>query len=319
MASPRYKVDGTDWQKLLIGLGIALGGAAIAWVATELIPFLKDKGEATDNALLLTLAAFLSFAVNFVRKWYKDNVGTLPNGAGLVAFALLLALPATAMAEPIIVVTSTGRHYLLTEGPAGALQVTEVKQVVSTSPNDNPNPPFPPPGPVEGFAVEVRNEISKTGDPETAMMMSAIYSLAADEVAAGELEGKEATRFLKLATDKLFEKQAGQENFDLGKWNTFRSWLNDQIARKEQQGELTTNDAWVKCYRDVSAGAKAYADGSALRDRLNMGRILEFVRELIEIMKIVKELLDTFSAVDQLPALSPINPQLVPNLRRLAA
>lgn len=289
----------TDGKKLAIGFGLAMAGAALTWIASTLIPALEQEGNATNNAILLFIAGLLATLVNAGRKWITD---TRPKAC--IAFILVLLMAGVTCAEPILVKTSTGRHYLLTEDAAGGLVMTEIKTVVSTTPGDNPVDPVDP-TPVDGFAAEVRDEISKTGDPETSLMFSGIYSLIADEIEAGNIEGKQGGRFAKIATDRLFRQQRNSENFDREKWDTYRAWQLDQLAIKEQNGELQTDAQWIQVNRQISAGAKAYADGSALRDRLDMAKIFAFLRELIEWIKIFKELLDPLTKA------APLLPQWI--------
>lgn len=61
----RFSITTDDWKKVGRGFGIALSGAALAWVAAELVPMLESS---TDPRVLL-LAAVLSAAVNTLRKW----------------------------------------------------------------------------------------------------------------------------------------------------------------------------------------------------------------------------------------------------------
>jgi len=59
----------TDLKKTATGLGLALLGAVLAYASTEFVPLLEDSTDQTK----LFLAAVLSAAVNFGRKWLTDN------------------------------------------------------------------------------------------------------------------------------------------------------------------------------------------------------------------------------------------------------
>jgi hypothetical protein len=53
-----------DWASIGRGAAIAIGGAALTFAATVLIPAMQASG----NATLLIVAAFASVAINVIRK-----------------------------------------------------------------------------------------------------------------------------------------------------------------------------------------------------------------------------------------------------------
>jgi hypothetical protein len=62
-----------DWASIGRGAAIAIGGAALTFAATTLIPAMQASG----NATLLTVAAFASVAINVARKYLESkNAGT---------------------------------------------------------------------------------------------------------------------------------------------------------------------------------------------------------------------------------------------------
>jgi hypothetical protein len=62
-----------DWASIGRGAAIAIGGAALTFAASVVIPAM----EASGNATLLTVAAFASVAINIVRKALEQkNAGT---------------------------------------------------------------------------------------------------------------------------------------------------------------------------------------------------------------------------------------------------
>lgn len=67
--SPRFSLSKSDWLKISKGLMLALAGALLAWVLTELVPTL----EASSDPRLLFIAAVLSAVVNVIRKWITDT------------------------------------------------------------------------------------------------------------------------------------------------------------------------------------------------------------------------------------------------------
>lgn len=56
-----------QWLKIARGAAIAAAGALLTYASAELIPALKESG----NATLLTIAAFASVAVNVLRKYLE--------------------------------------------------------------------------------------------------------------------------------------------------------------------------------------------------------------------------------------------------------
>ena len=62
-----------DWGSIGRGALIAIGGAALTFAATVVIPAMQQSG----NATLLTVAAFASVAINVLRKYLESkNAGT---------------------------------------------------------------------------------------------------------------------------------------------------------------------------------------------------------------------------------------------------
>ena len=62
-----------DWGSIGRGALIAIGGAALTFAATTLIPAMQASG----NATLLAIAAFASVAINIARKALEQkNAGT---------------------------------------------------------------------------------------------------------------------------------------------------------------------------------------------------------------------------------------------------
>jgi hypothetical protein len=58
-----------DWAAIGRGAAIAIGGAALTYASTVLIPAMQSSG----NATLLIVAAFASVAINVIRKALKDK------------------------------------------------------------------------------------------------------------------------------------------------------------------------------------------------------------------------------------------------------
>ena len=69
MGSRRFRLSPMDWRKVFVGFGLAMAGAASAWVVGELVPAL----QASADPRLLILAAVLSAAINLLRKWMSDT------------------------------------------------------------------------------------------------------------------------------------------------------------------------------------------------------------------------------------------------------
>ena len=59
-----------DWASIGRGAAIAIGGAALTFAATVLIPAMQASG----NATLLMIAAFASVAINIARKALEQKV-----------------------------------------------------------------------------------------------------------------------------------------------------------------------------------------------------------------------------------------------------
>lgn len=70
MASPAFKMDGIDWQKVKTGAGVAFGGAFLTFIPM----FMTGVTYKIGNIDLSPFVVFtLSVVVNIVRKWVTDN------------------------------------------------------------------------------------------------------------------------------------------------------------------------------------------------------------------------------------------------------
>ena len=58
-----------DWASIGRGAVIAIGGAALTFAATVVVPAMQASG----NATLLTVAAFASVAINVLRKYLESK------------------------------------------------------------------------------------------------------------------------------------------------------------------------------------------------------------------------------------------------------
>ena len=67
--SKPLQMNSTDLKKAAMGLLMAVVGAALAYISTEYIPLLQESSDSEK----LFLAAILSAAVNFLRKWVTDQ------------------------------------------------------------------------------------------------------------------------------------------------------------------------------------------------------------------------------------------------------
>jgi len=59
-----------DWSKIFKGLGIALGGSALAYFSSEIIPMLQGLDLTGSQAILVALASTL---VNALMKWVSES------------------------------------------------------------------------------------------------------------------------------------------------------------------------------------------------------------------------------------------------------
>lgn len=66
--SKRFQLNSTDVKKILVGLGVALAGAALTYISSVITSV--DFGSWTP----IVVAAF-SVVANVVRKWISENGG----------------------------------------------------------------------------------------------------------------------------------------------------------------------------------------------------------------------------------------------------
>lgn len=68
--SQKFQLTLEDGKKIFKGLAIALGGCAIAHIATEVVPYIEQSG--TAGALVAAVSAIL---INVARKWLATASG----------------------------------------------------------------------------------------------------------------------------------------------------------------------------------------------------------------------------------------------------
>ena len=66
--SKRFSLNVADGKKILKGMGLALGGCACAYLATEVVPYVDESGVA--GALVTAVASIL---LNVARKWLASH------------------------------------------------------------------------------------------------------------------------------------------------------------------------------------------------------------------------------------------------------
>jgi hypothetical protein len=66
--SPLFHLDTTDLLKIARGAALAAAGAAVAYLATEVVPTLDDS-----TAVGAVIAAVASTALNALRMWLSDT------------------------------------------------------------------------------------------------------------------------------------------------------------------------------------------------------------------------------------------------------
>lgn len=59
-----------DWGKIFKGLGIALGGSALAYFSSEVIPLLQSLDLSGWEAIAVALASTL---INALMKWFTET------------------------------------------------------------------------------------------------------------------------------------------------------------------------------------------------------------------------------------------------------
>ena len=62
--SKKFSLNVEDGKKIAKGMGLALAGCAVAYLSSEVVPYIDDS--ATAGALVASVAAIL---INVARKW----------------------------------------------------------------------------------------------------------------------------------------------------------------------------------------------------------------------------------------------------------
>lgn len=289
--SPPGKLSPFDWQSILWTLFTAAIAAVLTALVDSVLPDLKDRGL-IDAALFTLLTTLLHAA----RKFFLDTRVI----AVLVAVSLL-AIGGTATAGEVAVVIDDAKAgtYLVTVGTDGTVAVNPIRVVRPGLPPVGPPPDQPP----TTFEAEVERQtkavLTAGGSPTTGAALSSVYSLVADEVAAGRLAPGSALPAVKAATDLVMSKQA-----DAAAWASWRTTIGDALTILSQQGKLGTKEQVAAALRQVSGGLKRASGlnmtvAEVLKLQPDMLGILDGIdfAQLIELIKLIMELLKLFGGL----------------------
>lgn len=231
------------------------------------------------------------------------------------AVALLAFLPAASVAGEVAVLINDAApgSYIVTVGADKSVTVNPIRVV---RPGSGPTQPPPVvPGDPTAFEAEVerltKDTLTKGGSPTTGAALSSVYSLVADEVAAGRVAPASAIPAVKAGTDLVMSKQA-----DAAAWLPWRTAVGDALTTVLPAG--TTKDQYAAAFRQVSNGLKrasgfagdpralllrataATLGGKALPEsiRKDFGILdgIDFAK-LIELIKLIMELLKLFGGL----------------------
>ena len=291
--SPPLGFSGFDWRSTLWTLGTAAIAAVFTALVDSVLPDLKEKGfiDATLFTLLTTL-------LHALRKYLTDTRVIVML---LVGLTLLAPMPAVADEVAVLVNDATPGSYILTVNADRSITVNPIRVVRPGLPVPPPTspPPTTPPGNPSPFELEIERQtkaaISTGGTATTGAALSAVYSLVADEVAAGRMAPGSALPAIKAASDLVLTKQA-----DGALWVGWRQSVGDALFILQQQGALGTKEQVSAALKSISVGinratgfskgpaelSKVVAPANGILDGVNLQQLMELIRLVMELLKL---------------------------------
>lgn len=216
---------------------------------------------------------------------------------GVTLMLLLLACGLSHAAEVAVVLDdSKPGTFLVTVGADGSIAVNPIRVV---RPGSNPSPPTDPPTTGTPFEAEVEKQtkavLTAGGTATTGAALSSVYSLVADEVAAGRIAPASALPAVKSATDLVMTKQA-----DAAAWTPWRAAVGDALTILQGQGSLGTKEQFAAALRQVSnglnkaTGFKGNPQGLlalkpaqlGILDNIDLAKIVELIKLVMELLKL---------------------------------
>jgi hypothetical protein len=197
---------------------------------------------------------------------------------------LLALLPASSVLSQTLVVSSTGKQYLLQEDAAGNLALYPIKRVIRMDGSDpgNGGPVDPPPQQTE-LSRSVTNatlaiydtEPKDQNDPTTAQGISLAYRKVAKAVGDGKIPPAEAWPALKEMTDDVLDFQNATN-----RWRPWRQEVGRLLNDARDDGSLDDDDkdSVAKILTEVELGLTTANAGMAL----NWDRIFQILERIIE-------------------------------------
>lgn len=302
VGSPPGKMSVYDWKSVAWTLAAAAIGAALTAVLDgmleSVLPDLQDK-KIIDGTMFTLLTAI----VHALRKYVTETRVVKVTSLFIVAW---LALSGSVMAEDVAVLIDNTKpgSYMITVSPEGVVTANPIKAI---RPGGTPPiviVPSPPDGtPASPLTLKIE-EVTKTvlsqGGTKTtaAALSSAVYSLAADQLADGKLKPEDALTFVKMATNIIAQNVPDGQ---LSAWTTWRTAVGDMLTEVRGSGHLSTKEDYIKTFREIAAGLDR-ASGNKLSSHQVMMRspaalgILDGIdlAKLVELIKLVMELMKIF-------------------------
>ena len=183
---------------------------------------------------------------------------------GGLVLGLWLCLGGLASAQTLVV-TSTGKYYLLTE-VAGEAFLQPVVSVVKLDESGGGGPVDPP---ASNLAAQVLQETAAVGEPTTAKALCVLYTRVDDADVADPFS------IIKTATDALISARGVDADWA----NEWRPAINQLSVRAKQDG---MSDAEI--VTEIRKGICAYSDNAALGDRIDLDRLLRLVELILKIL-----------------------------------
>jgi hypothetical protein len=172
----------------------------------------------------------------------------------LIALLLLVLTPSAIIAETITIdlsKVSDGDYVLQVRG--GKLVASSPTRVVDLSNPTGPSPtPNPDPGPNppwrDGITKLTQNAITQGGSKHVAVALSAVYSLASENVPTAD-----PASILSMVS--TLSDLATQDEKD--RWTNWRNSVSLALAQLQRDGFLDTKPEVVAALKDISVGINA--------------------------------------------------------------
>lgn len=218
-----------------------------------------------------------------------------------LSLLLLTLLTATAYSADVNLILSGNKYYQVSKDATGKPIYTPVNVVIMNL--DTPsNPIIPPVGAATPFEIQISllttQALSSGGTPTTATGIATVYKLVADSVADGSIPTDKALSAVSLGTSQVLIPQS-----DRTSWTVFRTTLAGTFDTLRQDGSLQTKEQYTKVFREVSNGINSVtgfngsttepglsqaSPNAGLFGNIDIAKIMEFIKMLIELFKMFK-------------------------------